>query len=198
MSREEKYARFVDRQRVFKASQEVSKWIAGHRRPTHEPLEHFGEFKSCICQGDTRYQILWHKALKARAKVATAELALRGYQRIQRQNLKNALHKYFSALINQAATVSVDWWEKLKPLRIGTKGKKVPQYFQPIPEIVDEESMRFATATKAADGWVKSFAAIEGGRVTTAAQIVDIVRREAAINLADKYSGPITDIVSRR
>ena len=39
MAREEKYAKLPDRQRVFKAWNEVSKWIAGHRRPTHEPLD---------------------------------------------------------------------------------------------------------------------------------------------------------------
>ena len=71
----------------------------------------------------------------------------------------------------------------------------MPQYIQPIPEIVGDDGMPFATATKAADGWVKSFAAIEGGTVTTAAQIVDIVLREAAINLSDNFSGPITDII---
>ena len=91
ISREGKYAKHLDQRRVLKAWKEISHWIAGHRRPTHEPLEHFGDFKSCICQGDTRYQILWHKSLKARAKVVTAELALRGYQRIQRQNVKQAL-----------------------------------------------------------------------------------------------------------
>ena len=37
MPREEEYAKFIDRQRVFKSWKEVSKWIAGHRRPTHEP-----------------------------------------------------------------------------------------------------------------------------------------------------------------
>ena len=165
------------------------------------PLKTLGEFTSRICQGlpDTNaYQLLWHKALKARAKVAIAEVALRGYQRIQRQNLKQALETYLAALIEQAPTVSVDWWEKLKPLRIGTKGKKVLQYLQPIPEIIYEYGMPFATATKAADGWVKSFAVIEGGTFTTAAQIVDIVLREAANNLADQFSGPITDIISRR
>ena len=83
-------------------------------------------------------------------------------------------------------------------MRIGTNGTKVPQYLQPIPEIVDEDGMLSATATKAADGWVKSFAAIEGGTVTTASQIVDIVLREAASNLADQFSGPITELISRR
>ena len=56
--------------------------------------------------------------------------------------------------------------------------------------------MPFAIVIKAADGWVKSFPAIEGGTVTTAAQIVDIVLRKAATNLADQFSGPITDIIS--
>ena len=74
----------------------------------------------------------------------------------------------------------------------------MPQYLQPIPEIVDDDGMPFATATKAADGWVKSFAAIEGGTVTTAEQIVEIVLQEAATYLAYQYSGPITDIISRR
>ena len=94
--------------------------------------------------------------------------------------------------MQQAAVMSIDWWDKFNPLRINTKGKTVPQYVKPIPELIDEFGMPFATATKAADGWVRSFAAIEGGTVTTAAQIVDIVLREAATNLADKFSGPIT------
>ena len=136
--------------------------------------------------------------LTARAKAVKAEVALRGYQRIQRSNLKEALAKYLASLIKQAATVSVDWWDKLKPLRIGTKGKKLPQYLKPIPELVDEFGMPFATATKAADGWVKSFAAIERGTVTSASQIVDIRLREAATNLANQFSGPITEFVSRR
>ena len=108
------------------------------------------------------------------------------------------MKKYLASLIKQAATVSVDWWDKLKPLRIGTKGNKVPQYLQTIPEFVDDFGMPFATATKAADGWVKSFAAIEGGTVTTASQIVDIILREAATNLADQFSGPITELISQR
>ena len=50
--------------------------------------------------------------------------------------------------------MSVDWWDKLKPPRINTKGKKVPQYFKPIPELIDEFGMPFPTARHAADGWV--------------------------------------------
>ena len=63
---------------------------------------------------------------------------------------------------------------------------------------MDEFGNPFTTATKAADGWVKSFAAIEGGTVTSVSQIVDIILREAATRLADQISGPITDVVSRR
>ena len=81
---------------------------------------------------------------------------------------------------------------------MGTQGKKVPQYLQPIPEIVDHDGTPFPTATKAADGWVKTFAAIEGGTITSAEQIIEIVLQEAAICLANQYSGPITDIISRR
>jgi hypothetical protein len=92
----------------------------------------------------------------------------------------------------------VDWWEKIKPLRTGTQGKKVPQYLQPIPEIVDSDGTPFPTATKAADGWVKTFAAIEGGTVSSAEQIIEIVLQEAAICLANQYTGPVTDIISRR
>ena len=136
--------------------------------------------------------------MTAKAKAAKAEVAVRGYQRIQRNNLKEALKTYLASRVEQAATVSVDWWDNLKPFRIGSKGKKVPQYLKPIPEFVDEFGMPFATATKAADGWVKSFAAIEGGTVTSASQIVDIILREAATHLADQFSGPITDLVSRR
>ena len=55
ISREEKYARLLDKKLVINAWKEVSQWIAGHRRPTREPLDNFREFKSCICHGDTRY-----------------------------------------------------------------------------------------------------------------------------------------------
>ena len=61
---------------------------------------------------------------------------------MQRANLKEALRKYFDELVQQAAVMSIDWWDKLKPLRINTKGKKV----------------LFPTARHAADGWVQGFA----------------------------------------
>ena len=53
ISREGKYAKHLDQRRVLKAWKEILHWIAGHRRPTLEPLENFGEFKSSICQVDT-------------------------------------------------------------------------------------------------------------------------------------------------
>ena len=58
ISREGKYAKHLDQRRVLRAWKEISHWIAGHRRPTHEPLESLGEFKASICQGYTRYEIL--------------------------------------------------------------------------------------------------------------------------------------------
>ena len=97
--------------------------------------------------------------------------------------------------MEQVSTVGIDWWDRLKPFRMGTKGKKVLQYFKPIPELVDEFGVLFATATEAADGWVKSLAATEGGTVTTASQSVDIIMREAGIHLANQSSGPITDFI---
>ena len=42
-SREEKQATRFDQQRVIAAWKELSHWIAGHRRPTHEPLGIFME-----------------------------------------------------------------------------------------------------------------------------------------------------------
>ena len=45
---------------------------------------------------------------------------------------------------------------------------------------------------------MKSFAAIEGGEVTSASQIVDIVLREAASHFAKHYTGPITDLIFRK
>ena len=54
------------------------------------------------------------------------------------------------------------------------------------------------TARQAVDGWAQGFAKIEGGDVTTADQIVDIVSKEAAKHLASHYTGPITDLISRR
>ena len=91
---------------------------------------------------------------------------------------------YLDDLVKQAAIVGVDWWDKLKPLRINTKGKKAPQYVKSIPDLIDQFGEPFPIAQNAADGWVKSFAAIEGGEITTASQIVNIVLREAATHLA--------------
>ena len=136
--------------------------------------------------------------MQASAKAGKAEVALMGYQRIQNSNLKEAMSGYLDDLVKQAAVVSLDWWDKLTPLRINTKGKKVPQYLKPIPKLIDEFGVPFPTARGAADGWVKSFAAIEGGEVTTASRIVHIVLREAATHLANHYAGPVTDLISRR
>ena len=46
-------------------------------------------------------------------------------------NLTEAMTSYLADFVKQAAVVSVDWWDKLKPLRINTKGKKVPHYVKP-------------------------------------------------------------------
>ena len=79
---------------------------------------------------------------------------------------------------------------QIKPIRINTKGEN---------SIVHRRVCgTFPTAQRAADGWVKSFAAIEGGEVTTDSQIVDIVLREAATHFANHYTGPVTDLISRR
>ena len=94
--------------------------------------------------------------------------------------------------------MGVDWWDKLKPLRIHTKGKKVPQYLKPIPELIDSFGVPFPTAQRAADGWEQSFATIEAGEGTTSFQIADIVLREAATHLARHYTSPIMDLISRR
>ena len=68
------------------------------------------------------------------------------------------MSSYLADFVKQAAVVSVDWWDKLKPLIINTKGKNVPQYLKPIPELIDEFGVLFSTAQRAADGWVTSFA----------------------------------------
>ena len=143
-SREEKQAKRFDQKRAIAAWKEVSHWIAGHRRPSHEPLDICWKCQSRACQrlpNNNVYNSFRLIALIAIAKAGKADVALRGYQRIQRNNLKEVLKAYRASLVKQAATVSVDWWDKLKPFRIGTKGKKVPQYFKPIPGIVDEFGM---------------------------------------------------------
>ena len=95
--------------------------------------------------------------------------------------------------------MSIDWRDKIKPLRINTNGKHVPQYLKPIPELIDEFGMFFfPTARHAADGWVQVFATIEGGVVPTASQVADIVFKEAATHLASHHLGLITDLISRR
>ena len=62
--------------------------------------------------------------------------------------------------------------------------KKKPQYFKPIPELIDEFGMPHPTARQAADGWVQAFVRIEGGDITTADRIVDIVFKEGAMGAA--------------
>ena len=57
------------------------------------------------------------------------------------------MSSYLADLVKQAAIVSVDWWDKLKPLRINTNGKNVPQYFKFIPELIHEFGV-FSNGTK--------------------------------------------------
>ena len=89
--------------------------IAGYKRPTHVSLAIFGDFQSRInnIKHDFHaYQSLWERALQASAKAGKAEVALRGYQRIQQSNLKEAMRGYLDDLVKQAAVVSIDWWDK--------------------------------------------------------------------------------------
>ena len=50
---------------------------------------------------------------------------------------------YLVDLVKQAAVVSVDLWDKLKPVRISNKGKIAPQYFKHIPQLIDEFGVFF-------------------------------------------------------
>ena len=114
-----------------------------------------------------------------------------------------ALNKYVDEFVQQAAVMSIDWWDKLKPLRINIKGKTVTQYFKPIPEFIDSFGMPFPTVRQAAYGWVQAFAKIEGGEVTTASQVVGIVLKETATHLASQpllgpHHGPDLSQASER
>ena len=126
ISRGELYAKHLDQRRTLRTSKEISHWIAGHGHQTDKFLAilrntRYG-YRSP--QVTNVYHICWHKVVKAIAKAAKAEVALRGHQRIQRHNFKQALQQYLDVFIEQAATVSVDWWEKLKCLRICTNMKE--------------------------------------------------------------------------
>ena len=57
-SREERQAKRLDQKRVIVAWKEVSHWIAGHRRPTHEPLGNLGGIPIKNLPKTARYQCL--------------------------------------------------------------------------------------------------------------------------------------------
>ena len=63
-------------------------------------------------------------ATKLRLECATLQRTLNGYLTIQRKNLKAALVVYIQQLPDDANHAKIDWWEKLKWLRICTPGKK--------------------------------------------------------------------------
>ena len=125
----------LDKKRIFAVWREVSHWVAGHKRPTHVNFDTLGIFKFKIQntpEGTNAYQKYWKQALQASAKAGKAEVALRGYQRIQKVNLKEALRMYLDQVVQQEAVMSIDWWDKLKQLKIITKGKS-PAIFQTNP-----------------------------------------------------------------
>ena len=96
------------------------------KRPTHVSLDSSGDFHFNIIniKHGTRayqslweramqasaYQSLWERAMQASAKVGKAQVALRGYQRIQQSNLKEAMRIYLDDLVQKAAVVCLDWW----------------------------------------------------------------------------------------
>ena len=89
--REEHYVKGLDKKRIFAVWREVSHWVAGHKRPTHVDLDIFGPFKSKIHhtpEGTNANQKYWEQALQASATSGNAEVAFKGYQRIQNENLK--------------------------------------------------------------------------------------------------------------
>lgn len=87
----------------------------------------FGDFQSRInnIKLDIHaFQSLWERALQASAKTGKAEVALRGYQRIQQSNLKEAMSGNLNDFVKQAAVVSFDWWDKLSHEESTLKGRK--------------------------------------------------------------------------
>ena len=113
--KEEQHATRLDKNRNFAAWREVTHWVAGHKRPTFDGLDTFRPFRSKIYhtpEGTNIYQRNWRQSFQARAKAGRAEIAFRGYQKIQRANLKAALTKYLDDLVQQAAVMSIDWWGK--------------------------------------------------------------------------------------
>ena len=77
----------LDKKMAFAVWREVSHWVAGHKHPTLVDLVMFGLFKSKIHhtpEGTNAYQRYWEQALQASAKAGRAEVALKGYQRIQK------------------------------------------------------------------------------------------------------------------
>ena len=92
--REEQQVQRLDRKRIFAVWREVSHWVAGHTRPSHVDLDAFGPFRSKIYvtpEGINAYQKYWRQVFQASAKAERVEIALGGYQQIQRANLKEAL-----------------------------------------------------------------------------------------------------------
>ena len=173
--REEQQVKRLDKKHISAVWREVSQWVTGsHKRPTHVDLDTLGFFKSKIHhtpEVTNVYQRYWEQAFQASAKAGRAEVALKGHQRIEKVNLKDAPKEYLDQLLQQAAVMSVDWWwDKLKPLRVKTKGKKVPPFLKPIPELIHEFGMPFPTAGHAADVWVQAFHKIAGGDVTTSSK----------------------------
>ena len=90
----------------------------------------------------------------------------------------------------------VNLWDTMKVFRIGTDGRKVPQYMQILPQFTDSQGEPYATSHEAAEGMLTHFAKTEGGFLVTPDTLITQVLEETKLRLQTVHYRFVSDLPS--
>ena len=83
---------------------------------------------------------------KLSLQIAQLEVTLLGALLLQKWSLWESKNAYVQRSLEDVSQAKVNLWDTMKVFRIGTDGRKVPQYMQILPQFTDTQGEPYATS----------------------------------------------------
>ena len=131
-------------------------------------------------------------------QIAQLEITLWGALLLQKWSLRESKNAYVQRSLEDVSQAKVNLWDTMKVFRIGTDGRKVPQYMQILPQFTDTQGEPYATSHEAAEGMLAHFAKAEGGFLVTPDTLITQVLEETKLRLETVHYGFVSDLPSYR
>ena len=116
---------------------------------------------------------------------------LKGTLHLTRTLVIQAQVAYIEKIAREANEATFDLWDKLGYFRIGTQGRKAPDFMRLAPDYSTRIHRAYYTAKDASKAKVQHFAEVEGGYITNRQQISDLVTAEHTKKMQQQHTGKL-------